>query len=98
MTIRKRVLPPDPGAERAVRILDEIRKTVPLETRPVMLSEEYLRAVEQVEALKLELNYFVECIQKDTKPFNGGCAGLKVVRMLEAASESLAKRGELVYL
>src|SRR6202158_1187379 len=54
--------------------------------------------VEQVEALKLELNYFVECIQKDTKPFNGGCAGLKVVRMLEAASESLAKRGELGYL
>jgi predicted dehydrogenase len=54
--------------------------------------------VEQVEALKLELNYFVECIQQDTKPFNGGCAGLKVVRMLEAASESLAKRGALVYL
>ena len=54
--------------------------------------------VEQVEALKLELNYFVECIQKDAKPFNGGCAGLKVVRMLEAANESLAKRGALVYL
>jgi predicted dehydrogenase len=54
--------------------------------------------VEQVEALKLELNYFMECIQKDTKPFNGGCAGLKVVRMLEAANESLAKRGKLVYL
>jgi len=54
--------------------------------------------VEQVEALKLELAYFVECIQKDTKPFNDGCAGLKVVRMLEAAGESLSKRGELVYL
>jgi predicted dehydrogenase len=54
--------------------------------------------VEQVEALKLELNYFVECIQRNTKPFNGACSGLKVVRMLEAASESLAKRGALVYL
>jgi predicted dehydrogenase len=54
--------------------------------------------VEQVEALKLELNYFVECIHKNAKPFNGGCAGLRVVRMLEAASESLAKRGALVYL
>jgi hypothetical protein len=54
--------------------------------------------VEQVEALKLELTYFVECIQKDTKPFNDGCAGLKVVRMLEAAGESLSKRGELVYV
>jgi predicted dehydrogenase len=54
--------------------------------------------VEQVEALKLELTYFVECIHSGAKPFNDGCAGLKVVRMLEAANESLGKRGELVYL
>jgi predicted dehydrogenase len=54
--------------------------------------------VEQVEALHLELGYFVECIRKNEKPFNDGRAGLKVVRMLEAANESLAKRGTLVYL
>jgi predicted dehydrogenase len=54
--------------------------------------------VEQVEALRVELSYFADCIQKDQTPFNDGCAGLKVVRMLEAASESLAKRGALVYL
>jgi predicted dehydrogenase len=54
--------------------------------------------VEQVEALRLELGYFVECIKKNESPFNNGCAGLKVVRMLEAASQSLANRGELVYI
>lgn len=54
--------------------------------------------LEQVEALRLELEYFVECIKKSKSPFNNGCAGLKVVRMLEAASESLCKRGELVYV
>ncbi len=54
--------------------------------------------VEQVEALKVELNYFIECITKDTEPFNDGHAGLKVVRMLEAANHSLSKRGEVVYL
>jgi predicted dehydrogenase len=54
--------------------------------------------VEQVEALRIELQYFVDCVKKNQAPFNGGCAGLKVVRMLEAASQSLAKRGELVYL
>ncbi len=54
--------------------------------------------VEQVEALRLELNYFADCIRKDEKPFNDGCAGLKVVRMLEAATESLSNRGSLVYL
>src|SRR6266852_2905705 len=53
--------------------------------------------VEQVEALKLELGYFVECICKNETPFNDGRAGLKVVRMLEAANESVSKRGELVY-
>jgi hypothetical protein len=50
MRARKRPLAPDPGAERALRILDEIHRTVRLETRPVVLSEEYLRAVEQTEA------------------------------------------------
>jgi predicted dehydrogenase len=54
--------------------------------------------VEQIEALKIELNYFIDCIRDNTTPFNDGSAGLKVVRMLEAANESLAKRGELVYL
>lgn len=54
--------------------------------------------VEQVEALHLELGYFVECIKKNETPFNDGRAGLKVVRMLEAANKSLAKRGELVYV
>ena len=54
--------------------------------------------VEQVEALRVELAYFVECVKKSEKPFNDGRAGLNVVRMLEAASESLTKRGSLVYL
>jgi predicted dehydrogenase len=52
--------------------------------------------LEQVEALSQELNYFVECITNGQEPFNNGCAGIRVVRMLEAASESLSKRGALV--
>lgn len=54
--------------------------------------------IEQVEALRLELAYFAECISKDETPFNDGVAGLRVVKMLQAASESLSKRGALVYL
>jgi predicted dehydrogenase len=54
--------------------------------------------LEQVEALRQELTYFVECISNNKEPFNDGCAGLRVVKMLEAASESLSKRGGLVYL
>jgi predicted dehydrogenase len=54
--------------------------------------------LEQVEALRQELTYFVDCISSGQEPFNNGCAGLRVVNMLEAASESLSKRGALVHL
>jgi hypothetical protein len=54
--------------------------------------------LEQVEALRQELTYFVDCVSSGQEPFNNGCAGLRVVKMLEAASESLSKTGSLVYL
>ena len=54
--------------------------------------------IEQVEALRLELGYFVDCIMNGTVPFNDGQAGLRIVRMLEAAEKSIKNRGELVHL
>ena len=54
--------------------------------------------LEQVEALSRELTYFVDCIAHDQTPMNDGKAGLRVVKMLEAASESVRRRGALVYL
>jgi predicted dehydrogenase len=54
--------------------------------------------LEQGEALKQEMAYFVDCVSTGQRPFNDGCAGLRVVRMLETASESLKKKGALVYL
>jgi predicted dehydrogenase len=52
--------------------------------------------VEQLEALHVELGYFADCIMKSETPFNDGHAGLRVVKMLEAAEASIQKRGELV--
>ena len=54
--------------------------------------------IEQLEALRVELGYFADCIMKNERPFNDGHAGLRVVRMLEAADRSIQKRGELVRL
>ena len=54
--------------------------------------------VNRVEALTQELAYFVHCIKNNQTPSNDGVAGLRVVKMLEAATESLNKRGALVYL
>src|ERR1017187_9036114 len=54
--------------------------------------------LDQAEALQGELTYFVDCVSSGEEPFNNGCAGLRIVKMLEAATVSLKKRGSLVYL
>lgn len=56
----------------------------------------YVPQVDSTEALELESNYFLECIEKNHLPFNGGEAGLEVVKMLVAADKSLKSGGEKV--
>jgi predicted dehydrogenase len=58
----------------------------------------YSPKVEQTEALKLELGYFLDCILKNETPMNDGQAGLRVVRLLEAAERSLNDRGRIITL
>lgn len=54
--------------------------------------------VEQTEALKVELGYFLDCIKNDRTPSNDGAAGLRVVKLLEAVEQSLNDRGRLISL
>jgi predicted dehydrogenase len=54
--------------------------------------------LEQAEALKHELSYFINCIADGSTPINDGMAGLRIVRMLEASTKSLKDRGAVVYL
>lgn len=54
--------------------------------------------VDQVEALKLEAEHFVNSIVNGNQPISDGFAGLRVVRMLEAAYKSMKKKGEIVPL
>ncbi len=54
--------------------------------------------VDPTEALKVELDYFIDCVSNDRLPLNDGAAGLRVVRLLEAADQSLKDRGRLVSL
>jgi predicted dehydrogenase len=48
------------------------------------------------EALRVEAEHFVDCVRTGREPVTGGEAGLRVVRILEAATESLARRGQVV--
>jgi predicted dehydrogenase len=54
--------------------------------------------VEQTEALKAECEYFIDCVQDNKQPFNDGQAGLRVVKMLEAANQSIKERGRIVQI
>lgn len=49
--------------------------------------------VEQIEALKLESEYFVRCISNNETPVNDGRAGLRVVKLLDACNESIRQKG-----
>ncbi|MBL9186260.1 MAG: Gfo/Idh/MocA family oxidoreductase [Opitutaceae bacterium] len=54
--------------------------------------------LEGKEALKLEVEHFVESIRSGKPPLSGGAEGLQLIRMLEAASQSLFLKGQPIPL
>jgi predicted dehydrogenase len=58
----------------------------------------YSPFIKQDEPLKTECNHFIECIATGATPLTGGHNGLEVVRILEAATESLKNNGAPVDL
>lgn len=54
--------------------------------------------LEMTEALQTEALHFIHCIQQGEKPITDGEAGLQVVKILEAATQSMKKQGGLVEL
>jgi predicted dehydrogenase len=50
------------------------------------------------EPLRTEVLHFIHCVETGERPITDGDAGLRVVRILEAATESMAERGRLVEL
>jgi predicted dehydrogenase len=45
------------------------------------------------EALRVEVQHFVECVGSGRRPLTDGWAGLRVIQVLEAAERSLAVNG-----
>lgn len=58
----------------------------------------YSPKLDRTEALKNELEYFVEYIKHNCAVINDGFAGLRIVKMLEATDKSLKHAGKLVKL
>ncbi len=58
----------------------------------------YAPKLGQTEALKEEAAYFLKAINEGFTPFNDGKAGLEVVRLLEAAEQSIKNQGKTILL
>jgi predicted dehydrogenase len=54
--------------------------------------------LDQREALSLECEYFLECLEQNKKPINDGTIGLDVVKLLAACDESLNNQGRQIKL
>ncbi|KYC37755.1 oxidoreductase [Scytonema hofmannii PCC 7110] len=54
--------------------------------------------LEMTEAIRVEALHFLDCIRKGERPITDGEVGLQIVRILEAASESMKRQGRLVEL
>lgn len=93
----------DLEADEKLKIYDKgVTMTSPEGLHKLLVSyrtgDMYAPQVQQTEALKAELEYFFDCITHNKTPFNDGVAGLRVVKMLEAADRSVKKRGEAILL
>jgi predicted dehydrogenase len=62
------------------------------------IGDMYAPAISNTEALKVEIEHFADCIQNRKNPVTDGEAGLRVVRLLEAADKSLKRGGAKVRL
>jgi predicted dehydrogenase len=54
--------------------------------------------IQQTEPLKVECGHFISCIQTGETPLTDGRSGWDLVKVLEASSESLKRRGERIDL
>lgn len=52
--------------------------------------------LDATEALQTEVLHFIDCVENNRRPETDGHAGLRLVRMVEAADRSLRARGQLI--
>ena len=66
------------------------------ESFTVRVGDIYVPQLNMVEPLKVECQHFVDCVRGVEEPLTGGESGMAVLRVLEAAEESLRSGGRPV--
>ena len=84
----------------AGKVKGVIRVTKMLTMLPtaVMTGDIYTPNVDCTEALRRETGHFLDCIRERRTPESDGPAGLRIVKILAAAQESLAANGSWIAL
>ncbi len=55
-------------------------------------------ALDTTEALRVEGEHFIDCIEHGKEPLTNGHLGLRVVELIEAATSSMRGRGETLHI
>ncbi len=84
----------DKGADIDVKDVEQVRNQLISYRKGDVFSPR----IEPVEALKAEIEYFVDAVGKKQISINDGAAGLRIVKILEAAQQSFAANGQHVSL
>jgi len=78
----------DKGADVQRKSVESYIEAITLRTGDILIPQ-----VPGGEPLQIECQHFIQCILKDTKPRSDGADGVRVVKVLEAGSRSLAEGG-----
>lgn len=84
--------------DKGIELSDDNRTSVYQSLVQYRIGDMYAPAISNKEALNVEVEHFADCIRNGKKPVADGEAGLRVVRVLEAANKSLKKGGVKVRL
>jgi predicted dehydrogenase len=79
--------------DKGVILGDDIESVHQLRLRGYRSGDVWTPQIDLTEALATELKHFIGCIQGRERPLSDGLSGLRVVRVLEAATESLRRNG-----
>lgn len=100
---RKMVVFDDMEASEKIRVYDkgaDVKQGVESYAEAITLrtGDILIPKIPATEPLSLECRHFLDCIREDRRPRSDGPDGLRVVRVLEAGSESLARGGAPVQI
>jgi predicted dehydrogenase len=79
----------DKGADVQRRSVDSYAEAITLRTGDILIPK-----IAGGEPLRLECEHFIECVASGRAPRSDGADGVRVVKVLEAGSASLARGGE----